>query len=217
MRIPRKVPMALLAATLAMALTAPSPTAQTPTPTPTPPVPSVRLLEQLYPGQLPVILAATPTPGPEIVTTATLRIRRPPPSATPSTSGTLRAGDRASTPTVRLLPFPVQLLETPAPTTHTLTTPTSGPAIVPSVRLAPDDRATSSTLPTRPAERIRINVATADQIMEKLKIDARRARLIVEFRTLYGPFRRPEDLNQVSGINDLMVRQWESAGLLDFN
>jgi DNA uptake protein ComE-like DNA-binding protein len=68
----------------------------------------------------------------------------------------------------------------------------------------------------RPAA-VPVNRAEAREIMEKLKIDARRARLIVEFRKMYGRFRRPEDLGQVTGITDEMVRRWEGQDLLEFN
>ena len=62
-----------------------------------------------------------------------------------------------------------------------------------------------------------VNRAEAHEIMEKLNIDARRARMMVEFRKMYGRFLRPEDLEQVTGITDEMVNRWEEQGLLEFD
>jgi hypothetical protein len=78
---------------------------------------------------------------------------------------------------------------------------------------------TSAVKPTPgpPLEGVRVNGAGAGELGERLKLDGRRARNIVEFRELYGPFQRPEDLSQVSGITDDMVRHWEEQRLLIFN
>jgi DNA uptake protein ComE-like DNA-binding protein len=88
---------------------------------------------------------------------------------------------------------------------------------VPAVRLEPtpaEAGLTSGTL-SRP-EPINVNRAGSGQLMRKLKLDARRARYIVEFRRIYGRFRRPEDLAQVSGITDELVRRWEEQDILRF-
>jgi hypothetical protein len=61
-----------------------------------------------------------------------------------------------------------------------------------------------------------VNYDDAATLMEKLGLDARRARLIVEFRTIFGPFRTPEDLSQVAGITEAMISAWENDGLLVF-
>lgn len=68
--------------------------------------------------------------------------------------------------------------------------------------------------PASDPEPININRAPARALEEKLNIDARRARFIIEFREVYGSFRRPEDLAQVNGITDAMIRQWEERGLI---
>lgn len=83
---------------------------------------------------------------------------------------------------------------------------------------------TSSTTPAAmltqvnlPRAPLRINSADEAALMHGLKLDARRARLIIEFRDTYGPYRRPDDLAGVNGIGDDMVRRWEDAGLLRFD
>lgn len=62
-----------------------------------------------------------------------------------------------------------------------------------------------------------VNKADQDELMETLELDARRARYIVEFRTIFGAFGSPEDLVQVAGINDTDVIAWEKQGLLNFD
>lgn len=64
---------------------------------------------------------------------------------------------------------------------------------------------------------VHVNAADTDELREKLKLDPIRARYIVEFRTLYGRFKGPADLNQVSGITDEMILKWEEKCQLDFN
>lgn len=75
-------------------------------------------------------------------------------------------------------------------------------------------RATSGTLAT--ARGVDVNKAQVHELMTVLGLDARRARLIVEFRTLHGEFRAPQDLEQVNGLNGDMIRQWESDELIRF-
>lgn len=93
-------------------------------------------------------------------------------------------------------------------TSTTRGTPRIDPAWIPSVT-AP----TAHPLSTL----VRINSATPDELRARLKLDPIRARYIVEFRTLYGRFKGPDDLSQVSGITGEMVLKWEEANLLDFN
>lgn len=76
--------------------------------------------------------------------------------------------------------------------------------------------ATPQPTPVPAATAIRVNRADAGELGRKLKLDARRARLVIEFRDLYGPFKGPDDLRQVSGITDEMVRRWEDQGILSF-
>jgi competence ComEA-like helix-hairpin-helix protein len=64
---------------------------------------------------------------------------------------------------------------------------------------------------------VQVNSASIYELMESLGIDARRARLITQFRTSYGRFKDPEDLAQVSGITDDMIRRWEKQNLLIFD
>lgn len=64
--------------------------------------------------------------------------------------------------------------------------------------------------------KVRVNSAGPMELIEKLRLDARRARLIVQFRRLYGGFRNPDDLAQVQGIHDELIVQWEEENLLSF-
>jgi competence ComEA-like helix-hairpin-helix protein len=59
-----------------------------------------------------------------------------------------------------------------------------------------------------------INNAEIEEIARKLKIDARRARFIIEFRQAYGSFKHLEDLTQVNGISDSMLKAWEERELI---
>lgn len=65
--------------------------------------------------------------------------------------------------------------------------------------------------------RVPVNSAGTDRLIEALLLDSRRARLLVEFRDVHGPFTRPEDLAQVNGITDDMIRVWEERHLLRFD
>lgn len=66
------------------------------------------------------------------------------------------------------------------------------------------------------SKRVNVNRANPADLVRVLGIDARRARLIVEFRTQQGRIRSPEDLGQVNGITDDMIDKWEKQGLLRF-
>jgi hypothetical protein len=222
-------------AVLAVAVGTTAP-AQRPTPTSTPRVaPSVQLLDRLYPGQFGAATQPTSAGAALTTATATLRILRPPPAAvTRPTTNTARPTDRPTTPTTPTTATPIRRGAPAPPTrasvrlappvrldlfdsTSTLAQLLDQPP-APAVRLGGEEPAAAAGARPAPAQprRVRLNAAPAAELMEKLKIDARRARLIVEFRELFGPFRTPEDLGQVTGLNDLMIRQWESAGMLDF-
>ncbi len=89
------------------------------------------------------------------------------------------------------------------------------PPAVPAVpTAAAGAQATSGTLAG--ARTVDVNKAQVHELMTVLGLDARRARLIVEFRTLHGPFRAPQDLEQVNGLNGDMIRQWESDERIRF-
>lgn len=81
---------------------------------------------------------------------------------------------------------------------------------------------TSATLPlaalpglTAPGG-VRINSADEQELRTRLKLDGIRARNIIEFRTHYGPFKHLDDLSQVSGITQEMVKKWDDQNLLFF-
>lgn len=88
-----------------------------------------------------------------------------------------------------------------------------------SATLESDDATTTETLaePLPPDPRVAVNEAVESVLIEKLEIGARRARYLVEFRQIYGPFTKPEDLSQVPGITDSMALEWEKADLVKFD
>jgi competence ComEA-like helix-hairpin-helix protein len=59
----------------------------------------------------------------------------------------------------------------------------------------------------KPAQNaININTASAEELAKLPQIGERFAKKIVEYRETYGPFRRPEHLMLVEGINDKKFR-----------
>ena len=84
----------------------------------------------------------------------------------------------------------------------------------------PQDPTTEDPAPEQAPEadslKARVNSAGPVELMEKLQLDARRARMIVQFRALYGEFSTPDDLGQVQGIHDELVVRWEEENLLSF-
>lgn len=50
-----------------------------------------------------------------------------------------------------------------------------------------------------------INEATAEELIAVLQIDYQRARKIVKYRELFGPFKSADDLAKVTGIHDAMI------------
>lgn len=62
-----------------------------------------------------------------------------------------------------------------------------------------------------------INRAGEAELMRVLKIDALRARMIVEFRTTQRPIRDAEDLAQVNGLTGDMILKWRKEGVLKFD
>ena len=49
-------------------------------------------------------------------------------------------------------------------------------------------------------EKININTATAEELMQLKGVGPKYAARIIEYREKYGPFKMPQDLMQVSGI-----------------
>ncbi len=49
---------------------------------------------------------------------------------------------------------------------------------------------------------ININTATVDELEKLPNIGRKTAEAIVEFRTVHGPFRRPEELLQIRGVSE---------------
>lgn len=92
--------------------------------------------------------------------------------------------------------------------------------LIPPVTLeAPEDESHSageSAAPLAPPKPLAINTADADEIRARLKLDPRRARLIVAFRKVHGRFHSPEDLAQVAGLSDEQVLAWEDEGLIAY-
>jgi competence ComEA-like helix-hairpin-helix protein len=61
-------------------------------------------------------------------------------------------------------------------------------------------------LPAVSENAININTASAEELAKLPQIGERFAKKIVEYRETYGPFRRPEHLMLVEGINDKKFR-----------
>jgi competence protein ComEA len=49
-------------------------------------------------------------------------------------------------------------------------------------------------------EKININTATAEELMQLNGVGAKYAGRIIAYREKYGPFKKPEDIMRVSGI-----------------
>ncbi len=62
-----------------------------------------------------------------------------------------------------------------------------------------------------------LNRSDVHEIAEALRLDPRRARHIVEFRTLHGLFASADDLSQVAGVTDEMAFEWDKLGILNFD
>lgn len=62
-----------------------------------------------------------------------------------------------------------------------------------------------------------LNRSDVHEIAETLRLDPRRARHIVEFRTLHGLFASADDLSQVAGVTDEMAIEWDKLGILNFD
>lgn len=60
---------------------------------------------------------------------------------------------------------------------------------------------TASRVPAAP-DAININTATAEELERLPYIGRKTAEAIVEFRTVNGPFRRPEHLMQIRGVSE---------------
>lgn len=61
---------------------------------------------------------------------------------------------------------------------------------------------TSADLAAPSPNAININTATVDELEKLPYIGRKTAEAIVEFRTMNGPFRRPEQLLQIRGVSE---------------
>ncbi|HOE95014.1 MAG TPA: helix-hairpin-helix domain-containing protein [Candidatus Sumerlaeota bacterium] len=160
-------------------------------------------------------------PGP-----ARLILRRPAPSAQPtedrpSTATATLAADEPTTAQapVGLAPAELAAMLKATPMPRRLPPPAIDLGTLAEAATTDEDRPTTATrtADAPPPAPVRVNVASQQELARNLRIDPRRARLIIQFRETYGPFRGPDDLEQVTGITDGMVRAWETAGLLRFD
>jgi DNA uptake protein ComE-like DNA-binding protein len=109
--------------------------------------------------------------------------------------------------------------QTPLPQpTATIVPPASAPGVKPAAGITPAPTPAVTPAAPKPLTRkVHVNHAGEQELMAGLGIDARRARMIIEFRQIYGMFHSPDDLDQVTGLPDDMVRRWEEAGILAFD
>jgi competence protein ComEA len=56
-------------------------------------------------------------------------------------------------------------------------------------------------------EKVNINTASVDQLMDLDRVGAKYAERIVQYREQYGPFAAPEDIMKVKGIGQ---KTWEA-------
>ncbi len=56
-------------------------------------------------------------------------------------------------------------------------------------------------------EKVNINTASLEQLMELDRVGAKYAQRIVEYRETHGPFQTPEDIMNVKGIGE---KTWEA-------
>ena len=171
--------------------------------------PAVRLGGTTPTKTLALATTTTTTMTTTSTSTTTRTLRRLTPTTGTLTSNTL-ASNRSSSPSVHLdandaLTTQSRALRSTANSSGTLNTTSSAAVVLPPPGSPPNP------------EGVWINRATPAELQHKLKLDARRARLLVEFRKTFGPFKTPEDLTQVSGITGDMVKIWESNELLFFD
>ncbi|MDP4097028.1 helix-hairpin-helix domain-containing protein [Paenibacillus sp. P96] len=62
-----------------------------------------------------------------------------------------------------------------------------------------------SVPPSAEGQMVNINSASAAELMELPGIGEKKAQAIVEYRNAHGPFKQPEDLEQVKGIGPKML------------
>jgi competence ComEA-like helix-hairpin-helix protein len=70
----------------------------------------------------------------------------------------------------------------------------------------PESSYPSNDRPAAAVNAININTAAVEELAKLPQIGERFAKKIVEYRETYGPFRRPEHLMLVEGINDKKFR-----------
>ena len=56
-------------------------------------------------------------------------------------------------------------------------------------------------------EKVNINTASVDQLVQLDRVGAKYAQRIVEYREKFGPFKKPEDIMKVKGIGE---KTWEA-------
>ena len=64
-------------------------------------------------------------------------------------------------------------------------------------------------------EKININTATAQELMQLHGVGSKYAARIIAYREKYGPFKIPEDLMQVSGIGQKTFEKNEKIIIVD--
>jgi competence protein ComEA len=74
-------------------------------------------------------------------------------------------------------------------------------------RVATGGNRSSDLVAPENADSVNINTATEEELQKIPRIGPKLAKDIVEFRSQYGPFRRPEQLMLIQGISDRRFRE----------
>lgn len=101
------------------------------------------------------------------------------------------------------------LIETPvvSATVYVTAEPTARPTRTPAPKATSSPRATTASRSVSITAPININTATAEELDKLSHIGPALAKRIIEYRLKNGPFKRIEDIKDVSGIGDVIFEE----------